>query len=286
MPASSFARLISPFFVITWSTGFIVARYGLPYAEPATFLLLRFLGVLACMVPAVLIARVPWPMPRASLHLAVAGVLMQAGYLGGVWAAIKLGMGAGPAALIVGMQPLLTGIAGQWLGDRPTSRQWGGLALGFAGVSMVVWNRLGNELTGASLAWALFALLSITAGTLYQRRFCPVFDLRAGSVLQFGAALIATLPFAFLFETREVIWSAPFVGALAWSVLVLSIGSISLLFLLIRRGAASKVASLMYLTPATTAVMAWALFGEPLTPLMMLGMAVSALGVAWAQGKR
>jgi drug/metabolite transporter (DMT)-like permease len=280
------SRLISPFFVITWSTGFIVARYGLPYAEPATFLLLRFIGVLLFMLPAVLLAKVPWPAPRTCMHLAVAGVLLQAGYLGGVWAAIKLGMGAGPAALIVGMQPLLTAIAGQWLGDRPSMRQWGGLALGFVGVSLVVWNRLGNELTGPSLAWALFALLSITAGTLYQRRYCPVFDLRVGSVLQFGAAFLATLPFAFLFETRTVIWSAPFVASLAWSVLALSIGSISLLFLLIRRGAASKVASLMYLTPATTALMAWLLFGEPLTPLMILGMAVSAVGVAWAQGKR
>lgn len=280
------SRLISPFFVVIWSTGFVVAKYGLPYAEPATFLALRFFGVLVFMVPIVLLAKAVWPAPRTSAHLAIAGVLLQAGYLGGVWAAIKLGMGAGLAALIVGMQPLLTGILGRLVGDVPSHRQWLGLLVGFVGVSLVVGDRLGAQMSGASLAWALFALLSITAGTLYQRRFCPQFDLRTGSVLQFAAALLATLPFALLMETGKVEWVAPFVGALAWSVLALSIGAISLLFLLIRRGAASKVASLMYLTPATTAVMAWGLFREPVTVVMGVGMVLSAAGVVLSQGKR
>jgi drug/metabolite transporter (DMT)-like permease len=145
---------------------------------------------------------------------------------------------------------------------------------------------LGNELTPASLSWAILGLLSITAGTIYQRRFCPAIDLRVGSALQFGAALVVTLPFAFLFETREVMWTPQFTGALAWSVLALSIGSVSLLFLLIRRGAATRVASLMYLTPGVTAVMAWMLFGEALTAVMILGLVISAVGVAWATGKR
>ena len=280
------SRLVSPFFVLTWSTGFVVARFGLPYAEPATFLALRFIGVLIIMAPLALLARSAWPSRRQGMHMAIAGILLQAGYLGGVWAAIRLGMGAGLAALIVGMQPVLTAVLGQWLGDRPNLRQWAGLALGLVGVAMVVGNRLGNELTPVSLSWAVLGLVSITAGTIYQRRFCPAIDLRVGSALQFGAALVVTLPFAFLFETRDVMWTPQFIGALAWSVLALSIGSVSLLFLLIRRGAATRVASLMYLTPGVTAVMAWLLFREPLTLVMILGLVVSAVGVAWAQGKR
>ncbi|MDX3907146.1 MAG: DMT family transporter [Pigmentiphaga sp.] len=279
--------MISPFFVVIWSTGFVVARYGLPYAEPLTFLVLRFAGVLAAVGPVCLAAGTGWPGWRQAAHVSVAGVLLQAGYLGGVWIAIHQGMGAGLAALVVGLQPLLTAVAGRWLGEVVTPRQWTGLVLGVVGVGLVVENRLGTAgLTLQSLGFALAALVSITAGTLYQRRFCPRVDLRAGLLLQFGASLVVVLPAAMVFETMRIQWTWTFVGAWAWSVFALSIGAICLLFLLIRRGAATRVASLMYLTPAVTALMAWAAFGEPLTPAMLGGMALSAFAVAWAQGKR
>ncbi|CAN7290172.1 carboxylate/amino acid/amine transporter [compost metagenome] len=276
-------------FVLIWSTGFIVAKYGMPYAEPMTFLFLRFAGVVVLMVPFVLLARVPLPrLPgkaetdwRGVGHIAVAGLLLQTGYLGGVWAAIKLGMPAGVSALIVGMQPILTALIATRMGERIGARQWLGLLLGIAGVALVVANKLGaSGLTPASLALAGGALLSITVGTVYQKHFCPVFDLRMGSVIQFAAAALACVPFMFLFETRAVQWSAAMFGAMAWSVVALSIGAISLLFLLIRQGAATKVSSLMYLTPPTTAVMAWLLFGERFPPLAAAGMVLAALGVA------
>ncbi|WP_029047699.1 DMT family transporter [Cupriavidus sp. amp6] len=276
-------------FVLIWSTGFIVAKYGMPYAEPMTFLFLRFVGVLVLMVPFVLLAGVPLPRAAGTAHadwrmvghLAVAGLLLQAGYLGGVWAAIRLGMPAGVSALIAGMQPILTALIAARLGERISGHQWLGLLLGIAGVALVVANKLGTSaLTPAGLALAVGALISITVGTVYQKHFCPVFDLRMGSVIQFGAAALACLPFMFLFETREVQWTAAMIGALAWLVVALSIGAISLLFLLIRQGAATRVSSLMYLTPPTTAVMAWLLFGERFPPLAAAGMVLAALGVA------
>ncbi|CAG2144682.1 hypothetical protein LMG31506_03058 [Cupriavidus yeoncheonensis] len=274
-------------FVLIWSTGFIVARYGMPHAEPMTFLFLRFLGVLVLMVPFVWLARVPLPQRdartdwRMFAHIAVAGLFLQAGYLGGVWAAVKLGMPAGMSALIVGMQPILTALISARLGERISMRQWLGLLLGIVGVGLVVANKLGaSGLSTASVLLAGGALLSITFGTLYQKRFCAVFDLRMGSVIQFAASALACVPFMFLFETRHVDWTAEMVGALAWSVVALSIGAISLLFLLIRQGAATRVSSLMYLTPPTTAVMAWLLFGEHFPPLAASGMALAAAGVA------
>ncbi len=281
LPTNFLAAAVAPVFVLIWSTGFIGARYGMPYAEPATFLVLRFGGVLAIMVPLVLALRVPWPSRRMTLHIAVAGVLIQGGYLLGVFEAIRQGMGAGLAALIVGLQPVLTAVLGSLVRERITGRQWFGLALGLAGVALVVGERLSlSGLSVTSVAAAVGALLAITSGTLYQKRFAPVFDLRIGSVIQFGAALLLVGPVALLAETRDVEWSGPLVGALLWSVVALSLGATSLLFLLIQRGAATKVASLMYLTPAVTAVMAWLLFGEDVSLAMAAGMAVTAAGVA------
>ncbi|QET01355.1 DMT family transporter [Cupriavidus pauculus] len=276
-------------FVVLWSTGFIVAKYGLPYAEPMTFLFLRFAGVLVLMVPFVVLARVPLPRTaRGAIdgvrigHIAVSGLLLQAGYLGGVWAAIKLGMPAGLSALIVGMQPVLTAMVATRMGERVRFLQWLGLVLGLVGVGLVVSSKLSTiGLSVTSLALAVGALASITAGTLYQKHFCPMFDLRMGAVIQFGASAVACLPFMFAFETREVHWNLALAGALAWSIVALSLGAISLLFLLIRRGAAMRVSSLMYLTPPTTAVMAWLLFGERFSPVAAAGMAVAAVGVAF-----
>jgi drug/metabolite transporter (DMT)-like permease len=278
-------------FVLLWSTGFIGARLGMPHAEPMTFLFLRFVGVLVLMVPFVVVARVPLPQHKKGAatrtdwrmvgHIAAAGLFLQAGYLGGIWAAVKLGMPAGVSALIAGMQPILTALVMARLGERVTGRQWLGLLLGIGGVGLVVANKLSaSGLSPASLLLASGALLSITIGTIYQKRFCPRFDLRMGSVIQFAAAALACVPFMFLFETRQVQWTPEMIGALAWSVVALSIGAISLLFLLIRQGAATRVSSLMYLTPPTTAVMAWLLFGERFPPLAALGMGLAAAGVA------
>lgn len=275
--------LLSPiplFFVFLWSTGFIVARYGLPYAPPLTFLVLRFLGVLAILGPAVLLLRAPWPKGRIG-HVAIAGLLLQAGYLSGVWCAIKAGMPAGLSALIVGMQPILTACAAPLIGERVRRRQWVGLACGLGGVALVVYAKI--TLVGLSwqaIALAVFALLSITAGTLYQKHFCPQFDLRSGTVIQFSASLAMLLPFAWLLEDMGAIqWTPQFIGAWAWSVLALSIGAIFLLFALIRRSDATQVTSLLYLTPPTTALMAWAMFGEVLDWTGIAGMALAVIGV-------
>ena len=278
------------FFVFLWSTGFIVAKLGLPYAPPLTFLLLRCLGVLAVLLPVVLVWRAPWPRGQM-LHVAVAGLLLQAGYLGGVWAAIKLGMPAGLTALIVGMQPILTAAAAPLIGERVRPRQWFGFLLGLAGVALVVHAKLhAGGLSAAGIALCLFALLCITAGTMYQRRFCPSFDLRTGTVIQFAATVAVLLPLAIVLESLDwqlstVDWTFDFIVAWLWSIFALSIGAIFLLFTLIRRSQATAVTSLLYLTPPTTAVMAWLLFGESLTLLALAGMAVAVTGVAFVVKK-
>ncbi len=270
-------------FVLLWSTGFIGAKFGLPYAGPFTFLVLRFTFVIALMLPAALLLRARWPRsPRESIHIAIAGMLLQGGYLGGVFAAIAAGMPAGVVALVVGLQPLLTALAAApLLKERVSIRQWSGLALGFGGVTLVVSQKLSLDgLSVAGIAWALLGLLSITTGTLYQKRFCPSFDLRTGTVIQFAAGTLLLLPLALLTETMHVQWTSEFVFALGWLVLVLSVGALSLLFRLIERGEATRVASLFYLTPLTTAAMAWFIFGETLNIPGLFGMAMGVIGVA------
>lgn len=268
------------FFVLLWSTGFIVARYGMPYAEPMTFLLLRFLLALAILLPLILIMQAPWPEPHLALRIALAGALLQAGYLGGVWAAVREGMTAGLAALIVGLQPILTACLASLINERLRLYQWLGLALGLLGVGLVVWAKLSlTGLTALSLGLSAFALASITAGTLYQKKFCPQFDLRTGTAIQYLAAALICLPWVFGVETREIAWTVELIGALAWSVLAISLGAIFLLFVLIREGAATQVTSLLYLTPPTTALMAFVLFNEPITALTLFGTLSTALGV-------
>ncbi|MBU3541731.1 MAG: DMT family transporter [Burkholderiaceae bacterium] len=274
------AAWIAPSFVIIWSTGFIIAKYGMPYAEPMTFLFMRFIGVLLLMLPLVWLLKAPWPSSSNTFHIAIAGLLLQAGYLGGVWAAVRFGMSAGLTALIVGLQPILTALFASWLRERVYPIQWLGLALGIAGVGLVVWQKL--TLTGLdswSLIFIVIALFSITAGTLYQKKFCPQFDLRTGSVIQFASSALLCLPFMFLFETREIVWHPELIGSLVWAILGLSIGAISLLFIMIRKGEATRVTSLMYLTPPTTAVMAWFLFDEPFTLFIAFGIVLTMLAV-------
>ena len=281
--AQAWLQAMPGLFVLLWSTGFVSAKYGLPYAEPLTFLLLRFALVVALMLPLALLMRAVWPNTLVQLaHVAVAGVLMQGGYLSGVFCSIHLGMSAGVSALIVGIQPILTAFASAPLfGERLHARQWSGLVLGFGGVLLVVLGRSTlSGITPATLALSMLALLSITAGTLYQKRYCGAVDLRAGSVIQFCAAGVVLLPLALAFETMQVRWTGEFIGTLIWLVLVLSIGAISLLYILIRKGAATRVASLFYLVPPTTALMAYAMFGETLSAMALAGMLLAALGVA------
>lgn len=276
---------LAPFFpvafVLLWATGFVGAKLGLPYAEPATFLLLRFVFAVAVLVPLCWAWNVSWPDRRGVLHMVIAGLLLQAGYLGGVFAAIHHGMPAGMTALITGLQPLLTAILGGWLlRERVGARQWVGLGLGLAGVLLVVGERVGPVgLTSAALLFAVLALASISLGTVWQKRHGGGVDLRAGATIQFVASALAIAPFAFLFETRTVRWTGEFVVALGWLVLGLSLGAILLLFHLIRRGAATRVASLFYLVPPVTALIAWPLFGETYSLVSAAGMALAMLAV-------
>jgi drug/metabolite transporter (DMT)-like permease len=281
-------RAMPAVFVLIWSTGFIVARYGMPHAPPMKFLAVRYaLSVLAFLVWA-LLARAAWPRNGRQLaHLAITGIFMHAGYLGGVWAAVKAGMGAGLAALLVGLQPVLTAVWISTRGGQVASRQWAGLALGLAGLVLVVWQKLGlGEVGPLNLTFAFIALVSITAGTLYQKHFVQPCDVRTANLVQLAAAFALTMPLALL-ERESMRWLLPdgavngqLAGAIAWSVLGLTLGGSSLLYLLIQRGAATTVTSLMYLVPPTTALMAWVLFGEPITVAIVAGMALTAAGVS------
>ncbi len=284
----SLPALLPFLFVFLWSTGFIGAKLGLPYADPLTFLLARYVLALGLMTAFALATRAPWPRDgRQIFHIGVSGVLVHAFYLGGVFIAIKHGLPAGVTALLVGMQPLLTACgAGPVLGERVSARQWLGLALGFVGVALVVSHKLGDVPLPAMLVPALVALLAITAGTLYQKRFCPHFDLRTGSVIQFLPAAVLTAIVAGASETMRIEWAGEFVFALLWLVLVLSFGAISLLNLLIRKGSAVNVASLFYLTPPSTALIAWLVFGETLTGLALAGMVLAVGGVYLARAGR
>lgn len=240
--------------------------------------------MLVILLPLVLLLRAAWPVGKIG-HIVLAGILIHAGYLAGLWCAIGLGMPAGLSALIVGMQPILTAFAASFVGESVRPRQWIGLVLGLCGVGLVVASKISlTGLSWQSLCCSVMALLSITAGALYQKRFCPHFDLRTGTIVQFAAS--AVLPFAIYFERFDlsltrVQWTPQFIGAFSWSVLALSIGAIFLLFMLIRRNAATSFTSLMYMMPPTTAVMAWMMFGEKFSLIGALGMVVAVIGVAF-----
>ena len=289
--SSTIIRATPAVFVLIWSTGFIVAKFGLPYAPPLTFLSIRYFLSIVCFLIWIIFSRATWPRGRRQwLHLAVTGALMHGGYLGGVWVAVKAGMGSGLAALIVGLQPVLTAVWISWtassdklsgLQNRVTQRQWIGLALGLGGLLLVVARKFGTggEVTVLTLGCTVFALFSITAGTLYQKHFVQLADVRSANAIQLAAALLLTLPLA-LMETEAIDWRPEFIGAMAWSVLALTLGGSSLLYLLIQRGAATAVTSLFYLVPPTTALMAWALFGEVITLATVIGTLLTALGVS------
>jgi drug/metabolite transporter (DMT)-like permease len=270
-------------FVILWSTGFIGMRLGIPYAEPFTFMAVRMAIVVVILLAAAVVFRAPWPQSRAEVfHAAVAGLLVHATYLSGVLYAISLKLPLAFTALIAGLQPILTGVvASVILGERLRLINWLGMLLGSIGVLMAVSPTLARgELGTPALSCAAVALIGITAGTVYQKRFCSGMDLRTGGVIQFSATGLVLFGCAVAFETRIIQWTPQFVVALGWLALVLSIGAISLLYVMIRHGATACVASLFFLTPSVTAIMAYLLFGEALSAWAIGGLAVAALGVA------
>jgi drug/metabolite transporter (DMT)-like permease len=271
-------------FVLLWSTGFIGARYGLPYIEPLTFLAVRMALVVLIMAAIAIIGRARVPNAREVQHALVAGSLVHGLYLGGVFTAISQGVPAGISALIPGLQPILTStIANRFMGERVTRIQWFGLVLGLLGVVLVMHDRE-IILAGSLLGWiaSFLSLIGITLGTLYQKRYCGAIDWRTGNLVQYiGAAVLFALG-AFAFETREIHWSGELIFALAWLVLVLSIAAVGLMYWLIRRSAATGFASLFYLVPAVTALFAFLLFGERLDGVSIFGMAICAGGVVLA----
>lgn len=279
------ARIFPFLFVVLWSTGFIGARLGLPHTEPLTFLLIRYAAVLCCMTLIAVLTRAPWPQSaREWLHIGVAGLLVHGVYLGGVFIAISQGLPAGVTSLVVGVQPMLTAVGAGWLlGATVSRRQWSGLVLGLVGVGLVVAGKLGTEFAAHAILPAVVALLGITAGTLYQKRFCPAFDWRTGSVAQFLPTAVVTLLAASLTEHFRVEWVGELIFAVGWLVLVLSIGAISLLNWLIRHSSAVNVASLFYLVPPCTALFAWLLFGDTFSGLALFGMALAVWGVYLAR---
>jgi drug/metabolite transporter (DMT)-like permease len=274
------ARAAPAVFVVLWSTGFIATKYVLHSAEPLTYLSIRMALVVGLMAVIAAIARPRWPDRAGIAHSVVAGILVHGFYLGGTAVAISHSIPAGLSALIPGLQPILTStIANRWLGERVTPLQWGGLLLGLGGVVLILHDRpMGGEAGWGWLASGV-SLVSITLGTLYQRRYCGQIDWRAGNLVQYIAVTVFFAAGAWLFETNVVHWTAEFVLGLVWLAVVLSIGSIGLLYWLIRRSAATSVASLFYLVPAVTAVMAYALFGERLDNVAIAGMVACAAAV-------
>jgi len=273
-------------FVLLWSSGFIGAKYALPHAEPFTFLSLRFLCAVAVLLPLALAFRAPWPASWGEAgHIAVAGLLVQGVYLGGCFVAFTV-MPAGIVALVVGIQPLLTAaVVGPLLGERVGPRQWLGLALGLLGVALVVSRTLDLGSVGmVGLFASLVALLGITAGMLYQKKYCAALDLRTGAFIQYASAGLLMALLSALFERQRIEWTPEFLLALLWLSLGLSLGAVFLLYVMIRRGAAARVASLFYLVPPTTALFAYFLLGETLAPTAIAGMAITAAGVALVNG--
>ncbi len=271
-------------FVLLWSTGFIGARYGLPYIEPMTFLAVRMVFVVAIMILIAVSAGARWPDTTEIGHSLVAGSMVHGLYLGGVFTAISQGVPAGISALIPGLQPILTStIANRFMGEKVSPLQWAGLALGLIGVLMVLHDRR-MVAEGSALGWtaSFVSLFGITLGTLYQKRFCGKIDWRTGNTVQYIGADVLFWIGAFAFETREIQWSGELIFAMAWLVLVLSIAAIALMYWLIRRTAATRFASLFYLVPAFTALLAYFLFGEKLDALSVAGMGVCAVGVVLA----
>ncbi|WP_119306463.1 DMT family transporter [Cohaesibacter haloalkalitolerans] len=288
--ANLLSRLAPLLFVVLWSTGFVGSRMGAPYSEPLTFLSMRFGAVLALLLAITFIQKVRWPNPRQSAHAFVSGFMIHGLYLTGVFWAIDDGMPAGLFALMTGLQPVLTAFfAHLLLSERITRNHVIGFVLGLVGICMVLLPRLSGgtfSVTPIQILVSLVAVISISFGTVYQKRFAANLDMRTATIWQYCAALLFCGGLSLFTETQTIIWSPDFIFALVWLVLVLSIGAIFLLLWLIEKGAVSNTASLFYLVPAVTATISYLLFGEPITLLQVLGMIVTALGVILASRRK
>ncbi len=274
------ARVAPAVFVVLWSTGFIGTKYVLAGAEPLTYLAVRMVLAAVLMGLIAAVSRASWPKGADIFHSAVSGLLVHGFYLGGTAVAIFHSVPAGLSALIPGLQPILTStLANRWLGERVTPLQWTGLLMGLAGTLIVLHGRSMEGEAGWGWLATGVALVSITLGTLYQKRYCSRIDWRSGNAIQFLSAAALFALGAWLFETRVIVWNREFVLSLAWLVVVLSIGSIGLLYWLIRHSAATQVASLFYLVPSVTALMAYLLFDERLDWLSIAGMVICAAAV-------
>lgn len=276
-------------FVAIWSTGWVSARYGADYADPLTFLTLRYALAFTALLILILVARAAWPKGRHTVHAMISGVLLHAIYLGGVWYAIAHGLPTGISGLIAAIQPILTAFLAPWLlRERISPIQWIGIVLGFLGIALVLEPKLiaidpaRLSETLLPLAINIVSMISVTAGTFYQKRFIPSGDLRTITALQYAGAFLVTLPVAYLLEPMRIVVSVPFILIMAWSVLALSLGAIGLLLLLIRRGAVSRAAALIYLVPPSVAIEAYIAFGETLAMTQIVGMLVTVIGVALA----
>jgi len=291
-PQRWFDSFLAWYFVTVWGSGYLATKIGLHYAAPFTFLTLRFAVGIACMAPIVLFARAPWPASRKELgHVIVAGLLMHAMNLSGSHYTQYLGVSAGITAVLLSVQPLLTAlIASRWMGERLTGQQWLGIALGLAGVVLVVWHKIDvHEMTAGSLLAVVTSLIAVTAGTLYQRVFCPLVDLRTSALVQFVACVLTLAPLAWLVEGFKVEWAWPMFGAIAFLVIFASILAVNALHTLMRHGEATRVTSIIYLTPILAVVLEFALFQVVPSPLSIVGIAVTCAGVAlvaWKPGLR
>jgi drug/metabolite transporter (DMT)-like permease len=294
LPAPPSARvyesLLAWYFVIVWGSGFLATKIGLQHAAPFTFLSLRFIFGLLCLIPIVLIVRPRWPAGRGEIgHIVVAGLLMHAVHLGGSHYTQYLGMSAGITAVLLSIQPLLTAvIAGRWMGERLSARQWLGIAIGLAGVTLIVWHKIDvREATAGALIAVTVSLIGVTAGTLYQRVFCPAVDLRAASFIQFAGTLAVLAPLAWLIEGTVVRWSWTLAAAIVFLVIGASILGVNAFHTLMRRGQATKVTSLIYLTPIIAVALELAMFGVVPTAISLTGIVITCLGVAmvsWRAG--
>ena len=275
--------LLAWYFVGVWGSGYLATKIGLQYTPPFTFLGLRYAFGIACLVPMVLILRPAWPSSSRELaHILVAGLLMHAVNLGGSHYAQYLGMSAGITALVLSLQPLLTAvIAARWMGESLAPRQWLGVCLGFAGVALVVWHKIDiRALSAGSLTAVVISLTAITAGTLYQRVFCPGVNLWTGGLLQFVISLLLLAPLSLIVEGAPVRWAWALLGSIAFLVIGASIFAVNALHSLMRRGQATRITSLLYLTPIIAVALEFLLFDVAPNLLSLAGIAVTCAGVA------
>jgi hypothetical protein len=289
LTARTYESLLAWYFVIVWGSGFLATKVGLQHAPPFTFLSLRFAFGVLCMIPIVWYTRPVWPTRLIDyMHLIIAGLLMHAVHLGGSHYTQYLGMSAGITAVLLSIQPLLTAlIASRWLGERLAPQQWAGIAIGIGGVVLIVWHKIDiREATLGALIAVTVSLFGVTAGTLYQRTFCPSVDLRAGSLIQFSGTLLVVAPLAIWVETTPIRWTWLLIAIIVILVFCASILAVNAFHTLMRRGQATKVTSLIYFTPIFAVALEFLLFQVVPTFIALTGIAITCLGVAMVTWQR